>query len=196
VSIVPDLSKAIEAREPCSAGHAARVAVLAEVVAARLGWDEVQIEVLRLGAVLHDIGKLVVSERILRKQGPLSEEELVQVREHPEAGARMVELVRTLRPAASCVRHHHERWDGCGYPTGCAGEEIPAEARVLAVVDAFDAMTSDRPYRRALPALRAIAELERCAGSQFDPEIVNIFVRAWADGALSMPGGALQAAAV
>jgi HD-GYP domain-containing protein (c-di-GMP phosphodiesterase class II) len=171
------------------------LAVLAEVVAARLGWDEAQIEVLRLGAIVHDIGKLVVSERILRKQGPLSEEELTQVREHPEAGARMVELVRTLRPVASCVRYHHERWDGHGYPTGCAGEEIPVEARVLAVVDAFDAMTSDRPYRRALPALRAIAELERCAGSQFDHEIVRVFVRAWSDGALSMPG-TLQAAAV
>jgi putative nucleotidyltransferase with HDIG domain len=193
--IVPDLAKAIEAREPHSAGHAARLAVLAEVVATRLGWGEAQIEVLRLGAVLHDIGKLVVSERILRKQGPLSEEELTEVREHPEAGARMVELVRTLRPVAPCVRYHHERWDGRGYPTGCAGEEIPVEARVLAVVDAFDAMTSDRPYRRALPALRAIAELERCAGSQFDPEIVRVFVRAWSDGALSMPA-TLQAAAV
>jgi HD-GYP domain-containing protein (c-di-GMP phosphodiesterase class II) len=170
------------------------VAVLAEVVAARLGWDEAQIDVLRMGAALHDIGKLTVSEHILRKQGPLSEAELEEVRGHPEAGARMVELVKTLRAAVPCVRHHHERWDGRGYPEGRAGTAIPAEARVLAVVDAFDAITSDRPYRRALPAVHAIAELERCAGTQFDPEIVRVFVEAWRDGALEMPG-ALRAAA-
>ena len=187
--IVLDLAKAIEARDPYSSGHAARVAVFAEVVAARLGWDEGQIDVLRMGAALHDIGKLTVSERILRKQGPLSEDELAEVRSHPEGGARMVELVKTLRPAVPCVLHHHERWDGRGYPDGRAGEAIPAEARVLAVVDAFDAMTSDRPYRQALPPQRAIAELEKGAGTQFDPEVVAVFVEAWRDGALDMPSG-------
>ena len=101
----------------------------------------------------------------------------------------MLEFVGTLRAAAPCVLHHHERWDGSGYPIGSAGADIPPEARVLAVADAFDAMTSDRPYRPALSELRAVAELERCAGTQFDPEVVAVFVEAWRQGALEMPSG-------
>ncbi len=178
-----DLARAIEARDPYSSGHAARVTALAEVVAARLGWDEDQIEVLWIGAALHDIGKLAVSERVLRKPGPLSEQELDEVRSHPEEGARMLDLIGTLRAALPCVLHHHERWDGQGYPAGRAGEAIPPEARVLAVVDAYDAMTSDRPYRPALPAAKAVAELERCAGTQFDPDVVEVFAEAWRQGA-------------
>ena len=191
--IVADLSRAIEARDPYSSGHAARVAVLAGVVAARLGWDEEEIDVLLMGAALHDIGKLAVSVDVLCKPGPLDEAELAQVRAHPEHGARMVSSIRPLRAAVPCVLHHHERWDGLGYPAGRAGAQIPAAARVLAVVDAFDAMTSDRPYRRALDPERAIAELERCAGTQFDPDIVRVFVQAWREGAFLAP--ALRAAA-
>ena len=178
-----DLARAIEARDPYSSGHAARVTALAEVIGARLGWDEEQIDVLRIGAALHDIGKLALSDSVLRKPGPLSEPELVEVRSHPEEGARMLELIGTLRAAVPCVRHHHEWWDGRGYPTGCAGEAIPAEARVLAVADAFDAMTSDRPYRPALTSDAAIVELERYAGAQFDPDVVEVFVEAWRQGA-------------
>jgi HD-GYP domain-containing protein (c-di-GMP phosphodiesterase class II) len=177
-----DLARAIEARDPYSSGHAARVTALAEVIGARLGWDDDQIDVLRIGAALHDIGKLAVSDSVLRKPGPLNESELVEVRSHPEEGARMVGLVRSLRAAVPAVLHHHERWDGLGYPTGCAAEAIPAEARVLAVADAFDAMTSDRPYRPALTPFSAIAELERCAGAQFDPEVVAVFAEAWRQG--------------
>jgi HD-GYP domain-containing protein (c-di-GMP phosphodiesterase class II) len=189
-----DLARAIEARDPYSYGHAARVTALAEVLAARLGWDEDQIEVLRIGAALHDIGKLSVSEQVLRKPGPLTEWEMSEVRLHPEQGARMVGLIGTMRTAVPCVLHHHERWDGRGYPAGYAGEAIPAEARVLAVADAFDAMTSDRPYRAALPPERALAELERCAGSQFDPDVVSVFVASWRQGAFESPAG-LRAAA-
>lgn len=181
-----DLARAIEARDPYSSGHAARVTGLAEVVAARLGWDDDQIEVLRIGAALHDIGKLALSDSILRKPGPLSKPELDEIRAHPEEGARMLGLIGTLREAVPCVLHHHERWDGNGYPTGRAGEEIPAEARVLAVADAFDAMTSNRPYRPALSPVAAVAELERCAGAQFDPEVVEVFVEAWRQGAFEM----------
>jgi HD-GYP domain-containing protein (c-di-GMP phosphodiesterase class II) len=184
-----DLARAIEARDPYSSGHAARVTAIAEVVAARLGWDEDQIDVLRIGAALHDIGKLAVPDTVLRKPGPLSDDEFVHVRAHPEEGARMLELIGTLRVAAPCVLHHHERWDGNGYPTGTAGSDIPPEARVLAVADAFDAMTSDRPYRPALAEQRAIAELERCAGTQFDPDVVAVFAEAWRQGALEMPSG-------
>jgi HD-GYP domain-containing protein (c-di-GMP phosphodiesterase class II) len=177
-----DLARAIEARDPYSSGHAARVTALAEVIGARLGWDDDQIDVLRIGAALHDIGKLAVSDSVLRKPGPLNESELVEVRSHPEEGARMIGLVRSLRAAVPAVLHHHERWDGLGYPTGYAAEAIPAEARVLAVADAFDAMTSDRPYRLALTPRAAIAELERCAGAQFDPDVVAVFAEAWRQG--------------
>jgi len=191
--ILADLSRAIEARDPYSSGHSARVSILAEVVAARLGWDEDELEVLRMGAALHDIGKLAVSERVLRKSGPLDERELAEVRAHPEHGARMVSLIKPLRAAVPCVLHHHERWDGLGYPAGRAGAQIPPAARVLAVADAFDAMTSDRPYRSALAPERAIAELERCAGTQFDPQVVSVFVQAWREGAFETR--ALRAAA-
>jgi HD-GYP domain-containing protein (c-di-GMP phosphodiesterase class II) len=185
-----DLARAIEARDPYSSGHAARVTAIAEVVAARLGWDEEQIDVLRIGAALHDIGKLDVPDTVLRKPGPLNEVELDYVRAHPQDGANMVGLVRKFRVAVPCVLYHHERWDGHGYPSGSAGTEIPIEARVLAVADAFDAMTSDRPYRRALTQGRAIAELERCAGTQFDPDVVAVFAEAWQQGAFEAPCGA------
>ena len=185
MSTLTALSRAIEARDPHSSGHAARVLVMAEVVAARLGWDEAETEVLRMAAALHDIGKLAVSEKILRKPGPLDEAELEEMRRHPEEGARMVALVKALAPAVAGVLYHHERWDGDGYPVGLEGDAIPGEARVLAVVDAFDAMTTERAYRRAWSVQRALAELERCAGSQFDPEIVAVFVAAWRDGSLT-----------
>ena len=179
------LSRAIEARDPHSSGHAARVGIMAEVIAERLGWDEAHVEVLRMAAALHDVGKLCVPERILRKAGSLDADEFAEMRRHPEEGARMVARVRELRLAVPAVLYHHERWDGTGYPMGIEGEAVPAEARVLAVVDSFDAMTSDRSYRRAMTEALAIVELERCAGSQFDPEIVRAFVEAWRDGSLT-----------
>lgn len=194
MAMLIDLARAIEARDPYASGHAARVSTFAEVVAARLGWDDDQLEVLRIGAALHDIGKLAISEHILRKPGPLDESELAEVRAHPEEGARMVGLIGTMPAAMPAVLHHHERWDGRGYPAGHAGERIPAEARILAVVDAFDAMTTDRPYRRALSEKAAIAELRRCAGTQFDPEVVDVFVEAWEQGCVGTHG-ALRAAA-
>ena len=171
-----DFSRAVEARDPYSSGHAARVMVLAEVVAARLGLDETEIEVVRMGAALHDIGKLAVSQNVIGKAGPLSEHELAEVRGHPVAGARMIELVRPLRPALPAILHHHERWDGRGYPEGLEGPEIPVEARILAVADTFDAMTSDRVYRRAQPPQNAVEELHRFAGTQFDPMVVSCFI--------------------
>jgi len=179
------LAQAIESRDPHSSGHSQRVGVLAEVVAARLGWDEADVEVLRLGAVLHDVGKLSVPEQILRKPGPLDDAELAEMRRHPEEGARMVARHRAMQLVVPAVLYHHESWDGSGYPVGLEGDAIPAEARVLAVVDAFDAMTTDRAYRRALRESEAIAELERCSGTQFDPEIVRVFVEAWRDGSLA-----------
>src|SRR5438067_4729772 len=132
LSILLPLARAIESREPYSRGHSERVSALAEMVATRLGWDETRRELLRLGGALHDIGKLAVPEAVLRKPGPLSDEERAEVLRHPEAGARIVALVDQLRAAVPAVLHHHERWDGLGYPAGRARDEIPEEARILA----------------------------------------------------------------
>jgi HD-GYP domain-containing protein (c-di-GMP phosphodiesterase class II) len=194
VSALLALSEAIEARDPYTRGHSARVARTAHAVGVRLGCDESRLALLRLGGALHDIGKLVVSEAVLNKPGPLTSAEQAEVREHPEAGARMVALDRSLRPALPGVLYHHERWDGLGYPTGRAGKEIPLEARILAVTDSFDAMTSDRPYRAALTHEEAIAELERCSGSQFDPDVALVFLEAWESRAFGIEG-VLRAAA-
>ena len=176
------LSSAIEARDPYTRGHSARVTTLAEAVARWLGWTEARIETLRIGGALHDIGKLTVPGRILSKPGPLTEEELESIRMHPEAGARLIEPIQAVRHALPYVLHHHERWDGAGYPHRLQGDAIPVEARVLAVADAFDAMTSDRPYRQALSEQHALVELERCSGNQFDPDLTQAFLTVWGDG--------------
>jgi HD-GYP domain-containing protein (c-di-GMP phosphodiesterase class II) len=179
--MLPVLSRAIEARDPYTRGHSARVTELAELIACRLGWEEERLESLRVGGTLHDVGKLGVSDEVLRKAGRLEQGELEQIREHPKLGARILLRVAAFRDALPYVLYHHERWDGTGYPTGRAGKEIPLEARVLAVADAFDAMTSDRPYRRALTHDQALAEVERCAGTQFDPEIARVFLELFAE---------------
>jgi putative nucleotidyltransferase with HDIG domain len=175
------LTRAIEARDPYTQGHSVRVTELAEEIARRLGWSAEQLASLRVGGPLHDIGKLAVSDDVLCKEGRLDPEELDQIREHPKIGARILLRMAALREAIPYVLYHHERWDGRGYPSGKAGEEIPIEARVLAVADAFDAMTSDRPYRRALSRTEALAEVERCAGTQFDPRIAQVFLELFAE---------------
>ena len=180
------LSHAIEARDPATRGHGARVTALAEAMAVRLGWTDSRIEALRLGARLHDVGKLAISLRVLTKPGPLDEPELRLVRMHPLVGARLVGAGGAARPVLPYVLYHHERWDGDGYPTGRAGDAIPLEARVLAVADAFDAMTSMRPYRPAISADAALEEVERCAGTQFDPDVARLFVEVSTAGRLSV----------
>ncbi len=178
------LSHAIEARDPATRGHGARVGALAQAIAVRLGWNETRLEALRVGARVHDIGKLAISMRVLAKPGPLDEVEVRLVRTHPLVGARLVAGAGPGRAVLPYVLYHHERWDGAGYPTGRAGEDIPLEGRVLAVADAYDAMTSARPYRRPLPPERALEEIESCAGTQFDPALAALFVDAWTQGRL------------
>ena len=136
-----------------------------------------QIELTRLAASLHDLGKLAIPEEILRKPGPLTDAERVVLERHPQIGYRMLESL-DVDPIADWVLHHHERWDGAGYPEGLAGERIPLGARIIFVADAFDAMTSNRLYRAPLTHEEALREVERCSGSQFDPEVVHAFLAA------------------
>jgi HD-GYP domain-containing protein (c-di-GMP phosphodiesterase class II) len=169
------LCEAIDAR-PYMEGHGSRVSKLAEAIALRLGWGAGRIRRLRIGALLHDVGKLSIADSIWGKAERLTEGEFAEIRRHPEAGVRILARQPDFRFAIPHVLFHHEHWDGSGYPCGRRGDEIPLEARVLAVADAFDAMTSPRPYRPALPAREALAEIDRCAGTQFDPVVAGVFV--------------------
>jgi HD-GYP domain-containing protein (c-di-GMP phosphodiesterase class II) len=180
------ISRALEERDQTH-GHGARVAALAEPVARRLGWDGERIAALRLGAPLHDIGKVAIRRELLRKAGPLTALELAEIRSHPAAGAALVLPIRAARQALPYVLFHHERWDGSGYPSGIRGRSIPLEARLLAVADAFDAMTSLRPYRRPHPVEHALVEIGVCAGTQFDPLVAEAFLEVWADRADAWP---------
>jgi HD-GYP domain-containing protein (c-di-GMP phosphodiesterase class II) len=182
--VLTALSKAIEARDPYTRGHSDRVSALAEIVARRLGWKTARFGALKLGTVLHDVGKLNVDGAILRKPGPLDEGEYREIKRHPLDGARMIRRLETLRPALPYILFHHERWDGSGYPSGRSREQIPVGARIVAVTDAFDAMTSLRPYRAPLQLGTALAEVDGGAGTQFDPGVVRAFLGAWSDGEL------------
>ncbi|HWG55004.1 MAG TPA: HD-GYP domain-containing protein [Gaiellaceae bacterium] len=193
MSLLTTFSAALEARDPYLRGHSTRVTAFAEGLARVLGWRGRDLDTLRLGGSLHDVGKIAVNASVLRKPGPLTAAELAQIRTHPVAGARLIEGVAGLRRALPYVLHHHERWDGTGYPHGSAGEAIPLEGRLLGVADAFDAMTSARPYRPALTVSAALDELERCAGTQFDPALARAFVRGWEQGEIG--ADALPAAA-
>jgi HD-GYP domain-containing protein (c-di-GMP phosphodiesterase class II) len=173
---------AMELCDPGLGSHAARVGSHARAIGTRLGWSDAQLEHLQLGAALHDVGKVSIPADVLAKPGRLDDHELAQIRTHPVEGMWLIAGVASLAPALPYVLFHHERWDGAGYPTGRAGREIPVEGRVMAVADAFDAMTSARPYRDALSPEEAVAEVERCAGGQFDPEVAAAFVDAIASG--------------
>ena len=175
-------SLALEMRDDETQGHALRVADLAVELGRAVGIDGEQLVHLRRGALLHDIGKMVVPDAILRKPGPLSEEEWAVMRKHPENGRDFLRRVAYLEPALDVPYAHHERWDGSGYPRGLSGEAIPLAARVFAVADAYDALTSDRPYRAAWPQGRVLTHLARNAGTEFDPGVVQAFLRLRAGG--------------
>jgi putative nucleotidyltransferase with HDIG domain len=168
------LAQAVDARDAYTGSHSERVSELAARIATRIGAPAGQVELTRLAGSLHDLGKLAIPEEILRKPGSLTESERLVLERHPQIGFRMLESLG-VDPVADWVLHHHERWDGTGYPEGLEGDEIPLGARIIFVADAFDAMTSDRVYRARLSTDDALAELARCAGTQFDPEIVSAF---------------------
>ena len=170
------LSNALDVRDSETEGHSRRVVEYMELVVRELDVPTSQLATLRRGALLHDIGKIGVPDNVLRKPAALSEAEWTLMKRHPEHGARIISRIPFLEDVSRIVRHHHERWDGTGYPDRLAGEAIPLGARIFAVADSFDAMTSDRPYRRAMSVEAARGEVARCRGTQFDPLVVDAFL--------------------
>lgn len=173
------LVKALEAKDPYTKEHSERVTEYALLIAEEMGLSEDEIETLRFAGHLHDVGKVGIADAILLKPGRLTPEEYEIIKRHPVIGAEIVGRIALLQEEALIIRYHHERFDGKGYPEGLKGEEIPLLARVLAVADAYDAMTSRRPYRPSLSPAKAFNEILRCSGTQFDPEIVKVFKEVW-----------------
>ncbi len=176
-AIVQTLMKALEARDFITEGHADRMQTLVVAMAAVLEQNERRVADLRLFAQFHDLGKVGVPDRILFKAGPLTPEEVAEMRRHSEIGHRIALSAPDLSPIADWILKHHEWWNGGGYPLGLKGEDIPLECRILAIADAYDAMTNDRPYRKAMTHREAITELKTCAGIQFDPSLVEVFLK-------------------
>lgn len=174
--IVDALSVALDAKSSYTCGHSERVAEISLHLAKRLGLSADEQERIHIGAHLHDIGKIGIPDAILNKPGKLSGSEFAIIRRHPEIGSNIVRKVKVFQSVSDIVRHHHERIDGKGYPDGLKGEEISIGARIVAVADAFDAMTTIRPYRGARNISETMLEIKKCRGSQFDPVIVDELV--------------------
>ena len=171
------LANTIEGRDPYTHGHVERVATYARWLAEALRWPEEHLRMLEFGARLHDIGKIIVPDHILKKPGPLTPEEWELMKQHTVAGAKILRNISHLQVSVAYVLHHHERWDGSGYPYGLQGREIPLEGRLLAIADVFDALTSTRPYHPARPIQEVIKFLQLRSGSYFDPDLVAAFVQ-------------------
>ena len=175
IATMKSLAHVVEAKDPTTRGHLDRTAHYGLALAREIDPELAARPEIAHGFFLHDIGKVGIPESILCKPGPLTELEWVVMRSHPTQGARIVEPIPFMGDAVDIVRSHHERWDGGGYPRGLRGEEIPLAARIFAIADSFDAMTSDRPYRSALEPEQAVDEIRRGAGTQFDPRCVRAF---------------------
>lgn len=174
---INSISEAIEARDAYTRTHGDRLINYGIEVARELGLGENEIKNIRYAAALHDVGKIGIKDSILNKQGKLTDEEYAEMKKHPEIGYNMLKKIKFLTPIANEILHHQERYDGNGYPDKLKGEDIPIISRIIAVIDAFDAMTTDRPYRKALPLQAALDELKKNSGTQFDPKVVNAFLK-------------------
>ena len=175
-AVVATLANAVEAKDPMTEHHCQRLAMLSARLTARLGIEHEEAEMITYGALLHDVGKIGVPESILTKAGPLDEGEWELMRRHPEIGERICRPLSGALGFHLIIRHHHERWDGTGYPDRIGGEAIPLGARIVSLADAFDAMTHDRPYRGARSVADALTEIHAMSGTQFDPELAKLFV--------------------
>ncbi len=189
------LCQAVETKDFYTRGHSERVSWGATMLARQIGMGAERVEAIRYAGMLHDVGKLGVPTKVLQKTGPLTEEELAAIQLHPMRGLEIVRQIGFLTEALDGIMHHHERMDGKGYPMGLAGDEIPEFARVIAVADAFDSMTSTRSYRGARSVEEAVAELRKCSGMQFDPMLVDAFIAAlscqrWESQATGQPSSA------
>lgn len=170
------LRQTVEAKDPYTRGHSDRVSEFSVLIGKKLGLDENTLHILKIGGLFHDIGKIGIPDSILLKESKLNDEEYSQIKNHPTIGAHILGDAKVFQDIIPIVKHHHERFDGKGYPSQLAGEDIPFIARIAAVADTFDAMTSKRTYRDALPLDTVKAEIERCSGSQFDPKIAKVFL--------------------
>jgi putative nucleotidyltransferase with HDIG domain len=181
---IATLNATVEAKDPYTAGHSLRVQRIALSIRKELGLGVKDFDALRYGALFHDIGKIAIPDALLTKPGRLTDEEFDLMKRHSPEGARIVEKFSRLRDSVSIIRHHHERWDGRGYPDGLAGEEIPLAAAIAGLADAWDAMTIERPYQHALSTDEALEEVRACRGTQFVPAVVDAFF----DAAHKRPG--------
>jgi len=176
-SAITALAYALEAKDKYTSGHSQRVTEISVAIAKELGMPRNSIEKIRLAGLIHDIGKIGVKESVLNKPGKLTDEEYQHIKSHCDVGERILTPIVEDEEILKAVRHHHERYDGRGYPDGLSDEQIPLGARILAVADTYDALTSERPYREAMSTETAFAEIERGKGTQFDPEVTNAFLR-------------------
>jgi len=171
------LANVLDASDPYTHGHSVRVAEYSVAIAEAMGFSEVWVKNLRYGALLHDIGKIGISHSLINKDDKLTDEEFTKIKEHPQKGFEIIQPIKFLQSKLSSIQYHHEKYDGTGYPDGLKGEDIPMEARIVAVADAFDAMTSTRSYRKAKTVEFAISEIEKNSGKQFDPAVTKIFIK-------------------
>ena len=186
IEVITAMASAIDARDAYTHGHSTRVTEYAVAVAEEMDMSAAEVDIIRNASILHDVGKIGIKEDILKKPGRLTEEERREMEYHPFIGTKILQSVKLLEPVMPLVYHHHERFDGTGYPDGLRGEEIPQGARIISIADAFESMTSDRPYRKALPLEEAMAELRYGSGRQFDPRVVEVFMKLAEEGKIDL----------
>lgn len=179
IGIIRSLVNALDVRDMATAHHSSRVAENAVMIARALGLDEAAVNEVQVAGFLHDVGKIGIRDDLLSKEGPLTEEEREMMQRHPVFGYDILDPVSIPEEIKLAVRHSHERWDGRGYPDGLAGERVPLAARIIAVADAYEALTTERPYRPAQSPRNAVEEILRSAGTQFDPKVVDAALRMW-----------------